>query len=88
MLREQRENIEPYETICNNHNEVIHLLKQFKETGDIWCVDQAIKLVRFCKKQGQKMEKHMAHTRSVIESLGYQRVYSTSKGKKLKSWQK
>lgn len=87
-MMEERKDIEPYETICNNHNEVIHLLKEFKKNGDIWNIDQAIKLVRHCKKQGQKMENHMAKTRSVIESLGYKRVYKSPKGKELKSWQK
>ena len=83
---EKREDIVPYETICNNHNHVIFMLKEFKRTGDMWFVDQSIKLVRHCKKQGQHMENRMAKTREAIESCGYQRIY---KGKKArKSWQK
>jgi len=85
---EKREDIEPYETICNNHNEVMHLLKEFKRTGDMWNIDQALKLVRYCKKQGQSMENHMRKTRSTIESLGYKRVYKPKKGHELKYWQK
>ena len=83
---EERKDIEPYETICNNHNQIIWMLKEFKKTGDLWYVDQSIKLTKFCKKQGQRMENHMAKTRSTIESLGYQRVYKEKK--QLKSWQK
>ena len=85
---EERRDIEPYETICNNHNQVMWMLKEFKKTGDMWYVDQSIKLVRHCKKQGQKMENHMSKTRSAIEALGYQRVYKPKKGEPLKSWQK
>ena len=85
---EERKNIQPYETICNNHNQIMWMLRQFKKTGDIWYVDQSIKLTQYCKKQGQAMENHMAKTRSMIESLGYKRVYKSKKGKKLKSWQK
>lgn len=84
----EREDIVPYETICNNHNQVMWMLRQYKKTKDMWWIDQSIKLVRYCKKQGQHMENHMAKTRSTIESLGYQRVYKTSKKKELKSWQK
>ena len=85
---EEREDIKPFETICNNHNQIIWMLKEFKRTGDVWYVDQSIKLARYCKKQGQAMENHMAKTRSTLESLGYKRVYKPKKGKELKSWQK
>ena len=85
---EKRENVVPFETICNNHNHVIFMLQQFKKTGDIWYVDQSIKLIRYCKKQGQHMENRMAQTREAIESCGFERVYKTQKGKPKKSWQK
>lgn len=85
---EERRDIKPHETICNNHNEVMWMLKEFKKTKDMWYVDQSIKLIRHCKKQGQRMESHMAKTRSTLESLGYKRVYKPKKGKELKSWQK
>ena len=52
MSTEDRKDVIPFETICNNHNHVVHLLQQYKKTRDIWYVDQAIKLVRHCKKQG------------------------------------
>jgi hypothetical protein len=84
---ETRKDIEPYETICNNHNQVMWMLKEFKKTGDMWYVDQSIKLVRYCKKQGQHMENHMKKTRETIEGLGYQRIYN-KKPSELKSWQK
>lgn len=85
---EERKDIEPYETICNNHNQIMWMLKKFKETKDMWYIDQSIKLARFCKKQGQRMESHMAKVRSHIEACGYKRVYKKESGKKLKSWQK
>lgn len=83
-----REDVIPYETICNNHLHTIWMLQQFKKTGDMWYIDQSIKLIRYCKKQGQHMESHMAKTREAIENLGYKRVYKSKKGSKLKSWQK
>ena len=85
---EKREDVKPYETICNNHNQIMWMLQQFKKTKDMWYVDQSIKLARYCKKQGQHMENHMAKTRSALESLGYKRVYKPKKGEELKSWQK
>lgn len=84
----KRADIEPYETICNNHNEVIHLLKEFKKTGDMWNIDQAIKLVRYCKKQGQSLEGRLKLLKEGIESMGFRRVYKAKKGKELKYWQK
>ena len=84
----KREDVIPFETICNNHNHVVFLLQQFKKTGDMWYVDQAIKLVRFCKKQGQRMENRMNKVRAAIESCGFKRVYKTKSGKPKKSWEK
>jgi DNA-directed RNA polymerase subunit RPC12/RpoP len=87
MSEKEREDVIPYETICNNHLHTIWMLKQFKKTGDMWYIDQSIKLIKYCKKQGQHMESRMAQTRSAIESCGYKRVYK-AKGKRKKSWQK
>lgn len=84
---EERKDIEPYETICNNHNQIMWMLKKFKETKDMWYVDQSIKLARFCKKQGQSLENRLKLLKDGIESMGFQRVYKAKKGKKLKSWQ-
>ena len=84
-----REDVIPYETICNNHLHTIWMLKQFKKTGDIWYVDQSIKLIRYCKKQGQSLENRLKLYFDVFtEKLGFQRVYKSKKGSKLKSWQK
>ena len=80
----EREDIIPYETICNNHNEIVHLLQQFKKTSDIWNIDQAIKLTRHCKKQGQHLENRLNQYRFAIEQLGFKRVYK----KKDKDWKR
>lgn len=87
-MNKEREDVIPFETICNNHLHTIWMLQQYKKTGDMWYIDQSIKLIRFCKKQGQHMENRMAKTRAAIESCGFQRVYKKSSKKKLKSWQK
>lgn len=84
----KREDIEPYETICNNHNQIMWMLKEFKKTGDIWYVDQSIKLTRYCKKQGQSLENRLKLLKDGIESMGFQRVYKPKKGHELKYWQK
>lgn len=75
-MEKVREDIIPFETICNNHNEVIHLLQQFKKNGDLWNIDQAIKLVRHCKKQGQKMERRLKKYQEAIIGLGFERKRS------------
>jgi hypothetical protein len=85
---EEREDIKPFETICNNHNQIIWMLKEFKRTGDMWYVDQSIKLARHCKKQGQSMENRLTLLKNGIEKMGFQRTYKVPKGKELKSWQK
>lgn len=84
----EREDIVPYETICNNHNQVMFMLKQFKRTGDMWYIDQSIKLVRYCKKQGQSLENRLKAYLDSILSLGFKRTYTDRKGKPKKSWQK
>jgi gas vesicle protein len=86
---EERKDIEPYETICNNHNQIMWMLKQFKKTGDMWYVDQSIKLARYCKKQGQSLENRLYKWNDLVtRQMGYKRVYKPKKGKELKSWQK
>ena len=88
MVKE-REDVIPFETICNNHNHVVWMLQQFKKTGDMWYIDQSIKLVRFCKKQGQSLENRLRLYFDVFtEKLGFKRVYKAKKGKSKKSWQK
>ena len=79
MSTEDRKDIIPFETICNNHNHVVHLLQQYKKTRDIWYVDQAIKLVRHCKKQGQHMENRLKKYQTSIISLGFQRIKKPKK---------
>ena len=87
--KEEREDVVPFETICNNHNHVVWMLKQFKKTGDLWYIDQSIKLVRVCKKQGQRMENRLKLWNDLVtEKMGYKRVYKKKSGKELKSWQK
>ena len=86
--KEGREDVIPFETICNNHNHVVWMLQQFKKTGDMWYVDQSIKLVRVCKKQGQKLENRLKKYFDHFCALGWKRVYKKKSGKELKSWQK
>ena len=87
-MTKEREDVIPFETICNNHNHVVWMLQQFKKTGDIWYIDQSIKLVRYCKKQGQKLENRLKKYFFCFENLGWKRVYKKKSGKELKSWQK
>lgn len=83
-----REDVKPCETICNNHNEVMWMLREFKKTGDMWYINQSIKLIKYCKKQGQSLENRLHAYVSAIEGLSFKRVYKPKKGKELKSWQK
>lgn len=86
---ETREDVKPCETICNNHNEVMWMLREFKKTGDMWYIDQSIKLIKYCKKQGQSLENRLSKWNDLVtRQMGYKRVYKPSKGKELKSWQK
>lgn len=87
-MTKDREDVIPFETICNNHNHVVFMLKQFKKTGDMWYIDQSIKLIRYCKKQGQRMECRLYKWNDLVtRQMGYKRVYK-AKGKPKKSWQK
>ena len=88
MVDKGREDVIPFETICNNHNHVVWMLQQFKKSGDMWYIDQSIKLIRVCKRQGQHMENRLMKIKNAITSLGFQRVYKKKSGKNLKSWQK
>ena len=88
MSDKEREDVIPFETICNNHLHTIWMLKQFKKTGDMWYVDQSIKLIRHCKKQGQHLENRLRKYLDSIVNLGFKRVYKTKKDKPKKSWQK
>jgi hypothetical protein len=62
-----------YETLCNNHNQIIWNLTQFKKTGDINLINESIDISRYCKKQGQRMENRMKQYRRSIEKLGFTR---------------
>ena len=88
MSDKEREDVIPFETICNNHLHTIWMLKQFKKTKDMWYIDQSIKLIRHCKKQGQSLENRCRKYLDSVINLGFQRVYKTQKGKSKKSWQK
>lgn len=63
-----------YDTLCNNHNTIIFLLKQYKKTGDVENINTCIEIARECKKQGQHMENRMKKYRTSIEKLGFVRV--------------
>lgn len=63
-----------YETICNNHNQVIFLLKQIKKTGDLSLINEALEYVRHCKKQGQRMENRLRlYHDTISKCLGFTR---------------
>ena len=84
-----KEDVKPCETICNNHNEVMWMLREFKKTGDMWYIDQSIKLIKYCKKQGQSLENRLYKWNDLVtRQMGYKRVYKATKGKELKSWQR
>lgn len=88
MVDKGREDVIPFETICNNHNHIIWMLQQYKKSGDMWYIDQSIKLIRYCRKQGQHMENRLTKYSNAILGLGFKRIYKPKKGKELKSWQK
>ena len=84
---EEKEN-KYYETLCNNHNQVIYNLQQLKKNvqGEATrrLINETLDVVRYCKKQGQRMEDRMkAYVRS-INDLGFVRVYKD----KNKEWKK
>lgn len=69
---------ELYETLCNNHNQIMHNLKQIKklikneEVRKI--LNETLEISRYCKKQGQRMENRMRDYYDSILKLGFQRV--------------
>lgn len=83
-----KKNDKYYETLCNNHNTVIHNLQQLKKNvqGEATrrLINETLDVVRYCKKQGQRMEDRMKSYMFHITALGFQRVYKT----KDKEWKK
>jgi hypothetical protein len=80
--------LEYYETLCNNHNVVISNLQTLKKyISDVDArelINDTLCFVRYCKKQGQRMEDRLHSYVSAINGLGFQRVYK----KKDKDWKK
>lgn len=74
--------IEFYDTLCNNHNQIIFNLKQVKKVlkelnidkNTLELVQISIETCKYCKKQGQRMEARLKRYRSAIESLNFVRV--------------
>lgn len=71
------------DTLCNNHNEIIHNLNIIKQALKNCGAEQAyIDLVvntkrqcKHCKKLGLRMEARLQKYRSAIENLDFVRVY-------------
>lgn len=67
--------MEFYSTICNNHNTVIHNLQQMKKLTKSpelrKLINETLEYVRYCKKQGQRMENRMREYKEAIEDLGF-----------------
>ena len=79
-------NVEFYDTLCNNHNMIIHKLQQMKKlTKDERIrkeINELLEYSRHCKKQGQRMENRLRKWNDLItRQMGYQRVR-----KEKKSW--
>ena len=70
-------NVEFYDTLCNNHNTIIHKLQQMKRlTKDEAIrkeINELLEYSRFCKKQGQRMENRLRKYKESIEELGFVR---------------
>lgn len=59
-----------YETLCNNHDDMIDqpwVRHIFDTTGDIKMQ------VKYCKKQGQRMKNRLRKYRRAVERLGFKR---------------
>ena len=77
------EKLEFYDTLCNNHNQIIFNLKQVKnalkesniDENTLKLLENSIKTCKYCKKQGISMEKRLKKYRLAIESLNFVRVY-------------
>ena len=75
--------IEFYDTLCNNHNQIIFNLKQVKKVlkesnidkNTLELVQISIETCKYCKKQGISMERRLKKYRLAIESLNFVRVY-------------
>lgn len=69
---------EYYETLCNNHNQVMFNLKQLKKNikseADRKLVNETLALVRYCKWQGQRMEARLSRYSDAIINLGFIRA--------------
>ena len=69
---------EYYETLCNNHNQVMFNLKQLKKNikseADRKLVNETLALVRYCKWQGQRMEARLSRYYNAIIGLNFSRV--------------
>lgn len=74
--------VTPYETLCNNHNQIIFNLKKIKEgiknkeDEDTVCdlINETRTYCMICKKQGQRMENRLRKYVSCIEKLNFKRV--------------
>lgn len=71
--------VEFYETLCNNHNQIIHNLQQLKKytknTEARELINQTLEYCRHCKKQGQHMENRLRLWNDTITRvMGYKRV--------------
>ena len=69
---------EYYETLCNNHNQVMFNLKQLKKNikseADRKLVNETLALVRYCKWQGQRMEARLSRYYNAIIGLNFTRA--------------
>lgn len=76
------EKLEFYDTLCNNHNQIIFNLKQVKnalkesniDENTLKLLENSIKTCKYCKKQGQNMENRLRKYRNSIEKLGFKRL--------------
>ena len=74
--------VTPYETLCNNHNQIIFNLKKIKEfiknkeeENNIYnLINETRTYCMICKKQGQRMENRLRKYVSSIEKLDFKRV--------------
>lgn len=74
--------VTPYETLCNNHNQIIFNLKKIKEfiknkeeeNNICNLINETKVYCMICKKQGQRMENRLRKYVSCIEKLNFKRV--------------
>ena len=76
--REKLNKSDYYETLCNNHNQVMFNLKQLKKNikseADRKLVNETLALVRYCKWQGQRMEARLSRYYNAIINMGFTRA--------------